>query len=141
MNAHKLRWKCGNYKPLLWIWFIFNITCGIFFGFIHQAGVLPATKYIANDLHFSSSTQEANFIWSHTYMPPTFQMLRQSERSKLRKKNRNRTDQDFPSYYLHTNISVNFYDLGGKDIFSGNIFFKRKLIVKMIYLVWTFNIF
>ena len=102
MNAHKLRWKCGKYRPLLWIWFIFNITCGIFFGFIHQAGVMPATKYIANDLQFSSSTQEANFIWTHTYMPPTFQMLRQSERSKLRKKNRRLTDQDFPSYYLHT---------------------------------------
>jgi phosphatidylinositol glycan class Z len=37
MNAHKLRWKSpGKWKPLLTLWYIFNIFFVIFYGFVHQ---------------------------------------------------------------------------------------------------------
>ena len=116
MNAPKLRWKFCNRKPLLTLWFAFNIVCAIFFGFVHQAGVMPATNYIAEDLQLRNVTNEANFVWSHTYMPPTFKLLRISDRSRRRKEKLN--ENDFPSYFLRQNVRMNFHDLSGKDIFS-----------------------
>ena len=97
----KLRWKCGDYgKPLLVLWYIFNIAGCLFFGLMHQAGVMPAVKYIGQDLQFKPETLEANFVWSHTYMPPTFELLRMSEKSRRLKKDKDH----FSDYFLHPNI-------------------------------------
>ena len=97
---HILRWKFGNHKPLIVIWYAFNIAATVFFGLVHQGGVTPAVKYIARDLQLKQNTIEANVIWSHTYMPPTFELLRISERSRRLKENANKTPDMFPSYFL-----------------------------------------
>ena len=95
-----LRWKFGNHKPLIVIWYAFNIAATVFFGLVHQGGVTPAVKYIARDLQLKQNTVEANVIWSHTYMPPTFELLRISERSRRLKEDAKKTSDMFPSYFL-----------------------------------------
>ena len=114
MNAHKLRWKCGNTKPFLVLWYIFNISTTIFFGLVHQGGVTPMVKFIGRDLQLHQSTYEANFIWSNTYMPPTFELLRMSEKSKRQKLGK--SEFEFPSYFMNPKIRMNFHDFAGKDI-------------------------
>ena len=114
MNAHKLRWKFRNTKPLLVLWYIFNILATLFFGSVHQGGVTPMVKYIGQDLQLSKGSYEANFIWSNTYMPPTFELLRMSEKSKRIKLGRE--EHEFPAYFQKSSIRLNFHDLAGKDI-------------------------
>jgi len=116
MNAHKLRWKFGNHKPLIVIWYAFNIAATVFFGLVHQGGVTPAVKYIARDLQLKQNTVEANVIWSHTYMPPTFELLRISERSRRLKEDAKKTSDMFPSYFLRPGVRLNFHDMAGKDL-------------------------
>ena len=82
------------------IWYAFNIAATVFFGLVHQGGVSPAVKYIARDLQLKQNTVEANVIWSHTYMPPTFELLRISERSRRLKEDAKKTSDMFPSYFL-----------------------------------------
>ena len=60
------------------------------------------------------NTVEANVIWSHTYMPPTFELLRMSEKSKRIKLGRE--EHEFPAYFQKSSIRLNFHDLAGKDI-------------------------
>ena len=97
---YNLRWKFGNHKPLIVIWYAFNIAATVFFGLVHQGGVSPAVKYIARDLQLKQNTVEANVIWSHTYMPPSFELLRISERSRRLKEDAKKTSDMFPSYFL-----------------------------------------
>ena len=73
---------------------------------------MKGANYVAQSLQFQNSTQEVNIVWSNTYMPPTYKLLRISERSRILKKNR-KVD-EFPSYFLYPSVRVNFHDLGGK---------------------------
>ncbi len=41
------RWKCLGFRPLLSLWYAFNILAMGWFGFLHQAGVMPVQKFIA----------------------------------------------------------------------------------------------
>ena len=118
MNAHRLRWKFGTFKPFMTLWYIFNISLAVFFGLFHQAGVLPAVNYIGQTLETKADVSEVNFVWSHTYMPPTFELLRISEKSKKYKEIRQITESEFPSYYIKPGIRQNFHDLAGKDLFT-----------------------
>ena len=52
------------------------------------------------DLQLKQNTVEANVIWSNTYMPPTFELLRISERSRRLKEDAKKTPDMFPSYFL-----------------------------------------
>ncbi len=116
MNSHKLRWKWNGIKPILVIWYIFNIAMSVFYGLIHQGGVSPAIKYIGQDLSLRSSTQEVNVLWSHTYMPPKFGLLQISPKSLRMKRESNKTQFDFPSYFLRPDLRLNFRDLAGKSV-------------------------
>ena len=73
MCAHKLRWKCNGYKPLLTLWYAFNILAAVWFGFIHQAGVLPIQRQISRLDH--GNVPYVNLVYSHTYMPPRFPLM------------------------------------------------------------------
>merc|ERR1711997_1253773 len=95
-----------GHKPLIVIWYAFNIAATVFFGLVYQGGVTPAVKYIARDLQLKQNTIEANVIWSHTYMPPTFELLRISERSRRLKENANKTPDMFPSYFLRPGVRL-----------------------------------
>lgn len=119
MNAHKLRWKVGkSFKPLLTLWYAFNIGMAVFYGLVHQAGVTPAVKYIGQELQLAKATNEVNVIWSNTYMPPTYELLRISEKSRRHKEDTGKSPEEFPSYFLRPHVRVNFHDLQGRDLRS-----------------------
>ena len=84
--------------------------------FTKFSGVMKGANYVAQSLQFQNSTQEVNIVWSNTYMPPTYKLLRISERSRILKKNRKADE--FPSYFLYPSVRVNFHDLGGKVSFG-----------------------
>ncbi len=77
MNAHKLRYRFGSgggRRPLLTLWYAFNVAMTAFFGFAHQGGVYPAVNSLTS-LDFSPRAVEATVVFSHTYMPPKFPLL------------------------------------------------------------------
>jgi hypothetical protein len=74
MNAHKLRYRFLGRRPLLTIWYAFNISMTVFYGFAHQGGVYPAVNSITS-LDFAPRTVEATVVFSHTYMPPKFPLM------------------------------------------------------------------
>jgi len=73
MCSHKLRWKCGSWKPMLTVWYAFNILAVVWFGFIHQAGVVPLQRDIGNLDH--GHVPYVNLVYSHTYMPPRYPLM------------------------------------------------------------------
>ncbi|XP_055502467.1 GPI mannosyltransferase 4-like [Leucoraja erinacea] len=75
---------------------VFNILCSVYFGYLHQGGLIPCISYLEKALHFKDpvvNQEEYILIFYHTYMPP---------RHLLNVK----SDQD----------SVRIIDLGGSDI-------------------------
>ena len=56
------------WKPLLTLWYAFNILAMVWFGFIHQAGVMPIQRDIGSIDH--AGVPYINLVYSHTYMPP-----------------------------------------------------------------------
>lgn len=79
---------------------------------------MPAVKFIASDLQLDAKTTEANFVWSNTYMPPTYGLLRMSEKSRKSKEESGKSPTDFPSYFLRPGIRLNFHDLAGKELLT-----------------------
>lgn len=55
----------------LWIrraWLLFNAVMVLFYGCIHQAGVIPATHFLHDIIQ--TSPEPTHLIYFHTYMPP-----------------------------------------------------------------------
>ena len=56
------------WKPLLTLWYAFNILTMVGFGVFHQAGVMPIARDIwALD---NGGLPYVNLVYSHTYMAP-----------------------------------------------------------------------
>ncbi|KAK3053857.1 alpha 1,2 mannosyltransferase [Extremus antarcticus] len=47
-------------------WILFNATLGVLFGIYHQAGILPAQRFLARE------TNTSQISWWRTYPPPTW---------------------------------------------------------------------
>ncbi len=72
-------------RALKLIWIVFNLTLGIFFGVLHQGGVVPSLNYVHSQLE---SGQVRNVVFYHTYMPPRFLLaMRPSVNNTQRKWN------------------------------------------------------
>ncbi|XP_069755217.1 GPI mannosyltransferase 4-like [Narcine bancroftii] len=87
-----------KHKTLRWktVIVLFNILCSVFFGCLHQGGLIPCISYLEKALHLKDSVidqEEYILIFYHTYMPP---------RHLLNVK----TDQE----------SIRIIDLGGSDV-------------------------
>lgn len=52
------------------IWVFANLILGLFYGFIHQGGIFPATSFIYKDLKRVSMTTEYHIVTSHIYSLP-----------------------------------------------------------------------
>jgi len=127
--AHKLRWKAYGYKPLLTLWYIFNIIAMVWFGFVHQAGVMPVQKFIGRQQH--DDVPYINLIYSHTYMPPRYPLF-QPANLKL---------EEFPGYISNKRTKYMIQDLGSvathilqdklTDIVSRTEYISSKKKVKM----------
>ncbi|XP_075167212.1 phosphatidylinositol glycan anchor biosynthesis class Z [Haematobia irritans] len=55
---------------VLKIWYFANIALTVFFGFIHQAGVIPMAQHFEQMVKLKSPDQNIHLITSHTYMFP-----------------------------------------------------------------------
>lgn len=53
------------------IWFVCNAVFVIFYGFLHQGGVLPMTSHLAQELRTKPFHTKIHVITSHTYSIPT----------------------------------------------------------------------
>ena len=61
-------------RPLMTLWYAFNILATLFYGFCHQGGVYGAVNAISR-LEMSPRAVEATIVFSNTYMPPKFPLL------------------------------------------------------------------
>jgi len=106
MCSHKLRWKINGWKPMLTLWYAFNILATIWFGFIHQAGVLPIQRQISSLDH--SGAPFVNLVYSHTYMPPRLPLM-SPKVQKIEAKG-------VPCYALNKGTKYLVHDLGGTPL-------------------------
>lgn len=66
--------KKSSYS-LLKIWLFVNTVLTIFYGFIHQGGIYPATSYFAQELKVAPPKTQFNIVTSHIYsLPESFFM-------------------------------------------------------------------
>lgn len=55
------------------VWYLYNIILGVVMGTLHQGGVVPAQRFIGENLIKNNSN---TFIWWQTYSPPIWLMGR-----------------------------------------------------------------
>ena len=122
MNAHKLRARVLGFRPLLFLWYVFNVGGLCFFGFTHQGGVtqlLNGNKDILPTI--SDNVGQVNIVFSHTYMPPKFQLLLPPTNKSCI------TDWHFeyPLYFNDQIPKLNLIEMGSKTV---DVHVKQKLI-------------
>merc|ERR1719188_1590643 len=93
-------------RPLMTLWYGFNILATLFFGFCHQGGVYNAVNAISG-LEMSPRTSEATVVFSNTYMPPKFPLLQAAAPGH---KERRR------GYMLKNNMRIHIQDLAGSPL-------------------------
>lgn len=60
-------------KVLIVFWIIFNSLLLVFFGLLHQSGVIPSLLFVGNQLsHINQSMRPNIIVYYKTYMPPSF---------------------------------------------------------------------
>lgn len=62
-------WNC---VPLRAIWIAFNLIAGLFFGFVHQGGVIPS---LSTAQHTLTTQPEVHVAYYQTYIVPQFPLL------------------------------------------------------------------
>lgn len=87
------------------IWFLCNILLTIFYGFIHQAGVLPLTSHVAAELKAKPELTHIHLYTSHMYSIPTALLqLRNTKRTYVTSGNHKfRLIKDFHFYEQGSN--------------------------------------
>ena len=54
-------------------WFIFNILTCVFFGILHQGGLIPCMSELESKISAQTNENSMNhFVFYHTYMPPQY---------------------------------------------------------------------
>ena len=113
MNAHKLRVRVFGLKPFLFLWYLFNVAGLCFFGFTHQGGVtqlLQGNKDIFPVV--TDNVGQVNIIFSHTYMPPKFQLLLPpSDKGRI-----TNWHFEYPLYYNDKIPKLNLIEMGSKPV-------------------------
>ncbi len=102
LGANGLRSKVAGFRPLLWVWYAFNLAAFMFFGCVHQAGVVPAVRWLGQGMSLDPGVTEVSVVFSKTYMPPRFPLL-EADKATL------------ASPYVHNRPGVHFrfHDLAG----------------------------
>lgn len=57
-------------KTVLRIWYVMNIIFTLFFGFVHQGGVIQVANYFSKFHQLRSPTSHIHLVTSHLYMMP-----------------------------------------------------------------------
>lgn len=89
------------------IWYIFNIIFTIFYGFVHQAGVLPLTSHFAFELKVKPQLTHIHVFTTSTYPIPT---------GLLHLKNTHKTYISGEKYKYKLKQDFYLYEMGNKNI-------------------------
>lgn len=89
------------------IWYIFNIIFTIFYGFCHQAGVLPLTSHLAFELKGKPQLTHIHVFTTSTYSIPT---------GLLHLRNTHKTYISGEKYKYKLKKDFYLYEMGGEDI-------------------------
>lgn len=106
-------------KGLLRYWYLTNIFLTIFFGFIHQGGIIPLTRYLSNSPAYphyfhSNANVDTHLVTSHIYNIPMSLIYLPSTKTLLvnpqtgQKFNRKR------QFYLYEYGNINMLELHRK---------------------------
>lgn len=94
---------------LKFIWYLCNIVLTLFYGFVHQGGVLPLTNHLSRELKAKPYLTHIHYFSSHTYLLPTSLLhLRNTKRTYI---------SDSGHKYKHTK-DFYIYELGSRDVES-----------------------
>ncbi|XP_048397819.1 GPI mannosyltransferase 4-like [Stegostoma tigrinum] len=66
---------------------VFNLLGSVFFGCLHQGGLIPCLSYLEKVLHSENpllSQTEQNLVFYHTYMPPRYLLNVKSDEKLIR---------------------------------------------------------
>ncbi|GAB0090040.1 Mannosyltransferase [Sergentomyia squamirostris] len=58
-------------RKYLKLWYLTNITCCLFYGFLHQGGVLQLTNHFAREIEMRGNDVNIHLVTSHIYSLPT----------------------------------------------------------------------
>jgi len=108
LGSTGLRGRSGSWRPLLWLWYAFNILLTVIFGMVHQGGVMPAVRQLGTSLELKAGTTEATMVFSKTYSPPGFLLLR-PESTALRR--------DF-IHHNRARVRLLLEDLQGRELYE-----------------------
>nr|XP_022906670.1 GPI mannosyltransferase 4 [Onthophagus taurus] len=103
-EINKKEFKSDN-KLTLWI--ILNLIFGIFFGFIHQGGIYPASNYLSSEIAKQPNTKY-NIFTSNIYMVPQI-LYKQPKIEKIYESRRTK---------FQMSKRVFFYEEGSNDLSS-----------------------
>ncbi len=73
LSSHILRYRLWGFRPLLGLWYTFNIAMVLFYGFIHQGGVTCVAGSLSG--HLQNGPTEVTVVFARTYMPPRYPLL------------------------------------------------------------------
>lgn len=67
------------------LWCIFNLSTILFYGFVHQGGVVPLLSYVEKHSHGPDTvfSHQDHFFFYHTYMPPRSLLLSNSSLKQI----------------------------------------------------------
>ncbi|KAL7431233.1 hypothetical protein ACHAXM_002588 [Skeletonema potamos] len=104
--------------PLTALWVVFNCILYLFFGWLHQGGLIPSLLHLPLPVNPLEGTPET-VIFYKTYMPPTFLTRGRSLRSMEKGTTCNATDEKIiVSGGLHTSLACDnqvIIDLQGRE--------------------------
>lgn len=67
--------KMNTKDIILMFWYLINILCVFFFGFLHQAGVYPLVTHLSHEFQYKPRLTHIHLVTSHIYSLPISLLL------------------------------------------------------------------
>ncbi|XP_014364896.2 GPI mannosyltransferase 4 [Papilio machaon] len=100
-------------STLCYIWYILNILLTIFFGYIHQGGIIPFTNTLHREIK-SYYGVHTHVITTHSYSIPSYLLQLESTTKIWKDKNTGRKYRLTPTTFIYKYGSIPIEDLFGK---------------------------
>ncbi|KAK9876070.1 hypothetical protein WA026_011179 [Henosepilachna vigintioctopunctata] len=98
----------GTFKYLYAAWLVINLTIVLFYGHLHQGGVIPALSHLSKTLKRTDRSTEIYLFSSHNYMLPNYLLL--EKKPKI-------TIQDFIPDSEAYKKRVHVFDEGSRELY------------------------
>ncbi|XP_014234742.1 GPI mannosyltransferase 4 [Trichogramma pretiosum] len=94
-------------SKMLYFWYVSNVLLTIFYGFIHQGGILPVASHLAKELKSKPDLTHVYYMSSHSYPLPT---------GILQLRNTGRTYTSNTGHKYKLTKDFHFSEMGSKDV-------------------------